>query len=113
MIFAPLAPNSACLLFNALDQRIKRMCKGIHTFNLKLGRDLSQIDSQIIQLLQMSAGVIHSDFEQSFIRAEVIPYDEYIEDGGESGAKSAGHMRLEGKEYEIQDGDVVHFRVGA
>ncbi len=59
-----------------------------------------------------AAGVIHSDFEKNFIRAEVICFDEYVADGGEAGAKAAGHMRLEGKEYEVVDGDVVHFRVG-
>ncbi|MGH0036934.1 MAG: redox-regulated ATPase YchF [Myxococcota bacterium] len=59
-----------------------------------------------------AAGVIHSDFESNFIRAEVIPFDAFVADGGEAGAKAAGHMRLEGKEYPIADGDVVHFRVG-
>jgi GTP-binding protein YchF len=59
-----------------------------------------------------AAGVIHSDFEKNFIRAEVIPFDAYIADRGEAGAKAAGHMRLEGKEYAVADGDVVHFRVG-
>ena len=55
------------------------------------------------------ASVIHTDFERGFIRAEVISYDEYIEHNGESGAKAAGVMRVEGKEYEVQDGDVMHF----
>jgi len=59
-----------------------------------------------------AAGVIHSDFEKNFIRAEVIPFERYRDDGGESGAKAAGHMRLEGKDYVVADGDVVHFRVG-
>jgi GTP-binding protein YchF len=63
-------------------------------------------------LAPRAAGEIHSDFESNFIRAEVIPFDEYIAAGGESGAKAKGTMRLEGKEYAIQDGDVVHFRVG-
>ncbi|GFO66025.1 redox-regulated ATPase YchF [Geomonas paludis] len=57
-----------------------------------------------------AAGVIHSDFEKGFIRAEVISYDDYIASGGESGAKEKGLMRLEGKEYVVQDGDVMHFR---
>ncbi len=57
-----------------------------------------------------AAGVIHTDFERGFIRAEVIKYDEYIHYQGESKAKEAGKMRLEGKEYVVQDGDVVHFR---
>jgi ribosome-binding ATPase len=57
-----------------------------------------------------AAGVIHTDFERGFIRAEVISYADFILYGGEQGAKEAGKMRLEGKEYIVQDGDVVHFR---
>ncbi len=57
-----------------------------------------------------AAGVIHTDFERGFIRAEVTSYDDFIECGGEQGAKDAGKLRLEGKDYIVQDGDVVHFR---
>ncbi|MEI6305439.1 MAG: redox-regulated ATPase YchF [Deltaproteobacteria bacterium] len=57
-----------------------------------------------------SAGVIHSDFEKGFIRAEVIAFDDYITCNGEAGAKEKGLMRLEGKEYTVKDGDVMHFR---
>ena len=57
-----------------------------------------------------AASVIHNDFEKGFIRAEVIGYDDYIACQGETGAKEAGKMRLEGKEYVVQDGDVMHFR---
>ena len=57
-----------------------------------------------------AAGVIHTDFEKGFIRAEVIAYADYIAGQGEAGAKEAGKWRLEGKEYVVQDGDVVHFR---
>jgi GTP-binding protein YchF len=57
-----------------------------------------------------AAGVIHTDFERGFIRAEVISYDDFIACGGEHGAKDAGKLRLEGKDYIVQDGDVVHFR---
>jgi GTP-binding protein YchF len=57
-----------------------------------------------------AAGVIHTDFEKGFIRAEVIAYNHFIEFNGESGAKEAGKWRLEGKEYRVKDGDVVHFR---
>ncbi len=57
-----------------------------------------------------AAGVIHTDFERGFIRAEVIQYDEYVKNKGEQGSKEAGKMRLEGKEYIVQDGDVMHFR---
>jgi GTP-binding protein YchF len=57
-----------------------------------------------------AAGVIHSDFEQGFIRAETIAYDDYVACGGEVGAREAGKMRLEGKDYVVQDADVMHFR---
>jgi GTP-binding protein YchF len=57
-----------------------------------------------------AAGVIHTDFEKGFIRAEVIAYDDYIAGKGEAGARDAGRLRLEGKEYVMQEGDVVHFR---
>jgi GTP-binding protein YchF len=57
-----------------------------------------------------AAGVIHTDFEKGFIRAEVIGYDDYVKFKGEQGAKEAGKWRLEGKEYIVQDGDVMHFR---
>ena len=57
-----------------------------------------------------AAGVIHTDFERGFIRAEVIAYDEYVKHKGEQGAKEAGKMRLEGKDYIVHDGDVMHFR---
>ncbi len=57
-----------------------------------------------------AASVIHNDFEKGFIRAEVIGYEDFIANKGEHGAKEAGKMRLEGKEYEVKDGDVMHFR---
>jgi len=57
-----------------------------------------------------AAGVIHSDFEKGFIRAETIAYDDYIAYNGEAGTKEAGKFRLEGKEYKVKDGDVLHFR---
>ncbi len=57
-----------------------------------------------------AAGVIHTDFEKGFIRAETIAYDDYITHQGEAGAREAGRLRLEGKDYIVQDGDVMHFR---
>ena len=57
-----------------------------------------------------AAGVIHTDFEQGFIRAETIAYDDYVACGGEAGARDAGKLRLEGKDYVVQDGDIMHFR---
>ena len=57
-----------------------------------------------------AAGVIHSDFERGFIKADVASYTDYVELGGEAGCKAAGKLRMEGKEYVVQDGDVMHFR---
>jgi ribosome-binding ATPase YchF (GTP1/OBG family) len=57
-----------------------------------------------------AAGTIHTDFEKGFIRAETIAYDDYAALNGEAGAREAGKLRLEGKDYVVQDGDVLHFR---
>jgi ribosome-binding ATPase YchF (GTP1/OBG family) len=57
-----------------------------------------------------AGGVIHSDFERGFIRAETIAYDDFVALGGEQGAKEAGRMRSEGRDYVVQDGDVLLFR---
>ena len=54
--------------------------------------------------------MIHTDFERGFIRAETISYNDYVKYGGEAGARDAGPLRLEGKEYVVADGDVMHFR---
>ncbi|MCS7077826.1 MAG: redox-regulated ATPase YchF [Bacteroidia bacterium] len=59
-----------------------------------------------------AAGVIHSDFEKAFIRAEVISYEDFIQYGGEQAVKDAGKLRIEGKDYIVQDGDIMHFRSG-
>ena len=61
-------------------------------------------------LAPQAAGVIHTDFEKGFIRAETTAYDDYVTLGGEQGAKDAGKMRLEGRDYTVRDGDVLHFR---
>jgi GTP-binding protein YchF len=63
-------------------------------------------------LAPAAAGEIHSDFERGFIRAEVIGFEDYIACGGEAEARARGKMRVEGKDYVVQDGDVMHFRVG-
>ncbi len=60
-------------------------------------------------LAPQAAGVIHGDFERGFIRAETIAYDDYVALGGEAGAREAGKLRVEGKTYEVKDGDVLHF----
>jgi GTP-binding protein YchF len=57
-----------------------------------------------------AAGVIHSDFEKGFIKAETASYDDYVALGGEAGCRAAGRLRMEGREYVVQDGDVMHFR---
>jgi ribosome-binding ATPase YchF (GTP1/OBG family) len=57
-----------------------------------------------------AAGVIHTDFEKGFIRAEVVSYDDLVNSGSMNAAKEKGQLRLEGKEYEVKDGDVMHFR---
>ena len=64
-------------------------------------------------LAPQAAGVIHGDFEKGFIRSETIAYDDYISGNGESGAKEAGKFRVEGKTYEVKDGDVLHFLFNA
>jgi GTP-binding protein YchF len=61
-------------------------------------------------LAPQAAGVIHTDFEKGFIRAETISYEDFLELGGEAAAKEAGKMRLEGKDYTVHDGDIMHFR---
>ena len=57
-----------------------------------------------------AAGEIHTDFERGFIRAEVTSYEEFVACGGEQGAREAGKLRLEGKQYLVKEGDVMHFR---
>jgi GTP-binding protein YchF len=59
---------------------------------------------------QQAAGKIHSDIERGFIRAELVGYDDFMADGGMSGARDKGHLRLEGKTYEVKDGDIINFR---
>ena len=73
--------------------------KEVHAWQLKKGATAPQ-----------AAGVIHTDFERGFIRAETIAYDDYIKYKGEAGARDAGRLRLEGKDYLVKEGDVLHFR---
>jgi ribosome-binding ATPase YchF (GTP1/OBG family) len=73
--------------------------KEVHAWQVRKGATAPQ-----------AAAVIHTDFERGFIRAETIAYDDYIKYRGESGARDAGRLRLEGKEYLVQEGDVLHFR---
>ena len=83
---------------------------GLHTFFTAGPKEAKAWDVAIGATAPQAAGVIHTDFERGFIRAEVIGYDDYIACKGEQGAKEAGKMRLEGKDYVVRDGDVVHFR---
>jgi GTP-binding protein YchF len=83
---------------------------GLHTFFTAGPKEAKAWTAPIGATAPQAAGVIHTDFERGFIRAEVIGYDDYIACNGEQGAKEAGKMRLEGKDYVVRDGDVVHFR---
>ncbi len=83
---------------------------GLHTFFTAGPKEVRAWTLPVGATAPQAAGVIHSDFERGFIRAEVISYADFIAHGGEQGAREAGRLRLEGKDYVIQDGDVVHFR---
>lgn len=83
---------------------------GLHTFFTAGPKEVRAWTIKKGAFAPQAAGRIHSDFEKGFIRAEIIAYDDFIHYNGEIGAKAAGKWRLEGKDYIVQDGDVVHFR---
>jgi ribosome-binding ATPase len=83
---------------------------GLHTFFTAGPKEVRAWTVRRGATATQAAAVIHTDFERGFIRAEVIAYDDYIRHRGEQGAKEAGRMRVEGKEYIVQDGDVIYFR---
>lgn len=83
---------------------------GLHTYFTAGKKEVRAWTVKIGATAPQAAGVIHTDFEKGFIRAEVTAYDDYVAYNGEQGAKDAGKWRLEGKEYVVKDGDVVHFR---
>jgi hypothetical protein len=83
---------------------------GLHTYFTAGVKEVRAWTVRIGAHAPQAAGVIHSDFERGFIRAEVIAYDDFVSCKGEHGAKEAGKLRLEGKEYVVHDGDVMHFR---
>jgi GTP-binding protein YchF len=83
---------------------------GLHTFFTAGPKEVRAWTIAAGTTAPQAAGVIHTDFERGFIRAEVISFDDFVAYRGESGAKEAGRMRLEGKDYVVLDGDVVHFR---
>ncbi len=83
---------------------------GLQTFFTAGPKEVRAWTTKVGATAPQAAGEIHTDFEKGFIRAEVIAYDDYIAGNGEHGAKEAGRLRLEGKEYLVQEGDVMHFR---
>lgn len=95
-----------------LNRVIRAGCKllGLHHYFTAGEQEVRAWTIPVGAKAPQAAGVIHTDFEKGFIRAEVVGYDDFIAGKGEQGAKDAGKWRLEGKEYEMHDGDVVHFR---
>ena len=83
---------------------------GLQTFFTAGPKEVRAWTTKIGATAPQAAGEIHTDFEKGFIRAEVIAYDDYIAHNGEHGAKEAGRLRLEGKDYIVKEGDVMHFR---
>ncbi len=83
---------------------------GLHTYFTAGEKEVRAWTIRRGATASQAAGVIHTDFERGFIRAEVIAYADYVALAGEHGAKEAGRMRLEGKDYVVRDGDVMHFR---
>lgn len=83
---------------------------GLHTYFTAGVKEVRAWTVKVGAKAPQAAGVIHTDFEKGFIRAEVTSYNDFIEYNGENGAKEAGKWRLEGKDYVVQDGDVIHFR---
>ncbi len=83
---------------------------GLHTYFTAGVKEVRAWTIPVNATAPQAAGKIHTDFEKGFIRAEVIAYDDFIRNKGEAGAKEAGKWRLEGKDYVVADGDVVHFR---
>ena len=83
---------------------------GLETFFTAGPKEVRAWTTKVGATAPKAAGEIHTDFEKGFIRAEVISYDEFVAHNGEQGAKEAGRLRLEGKDYIVQEGDVMHFR---
>jgi GTP-binding protein YchF len=83
---------------------------GLHTYFTAGVKEVRAWTVPVGATAPQAAGVIHTDFEKGFIRAEVVSYNDFIQYRGEQGAKEAGKLRLEGKDYIVQDGDVMHFR---
>jgi GTP-binding protein YchF len=95
-----------------LDRVIRAGYKllGLQTYFTAGVKEVRAWTTKVGATAPQAAGVIHTDFERGFIRAEVVSYDDFVEYNGEQGAKEAGKLRSEGKDYIVQDGDVIHFR---
>ena len=109
------ARKSAAAARRAPARRRGRLAPGAQARGLDAAEVAASLDDPALApltALVRAAGVIHGDFERGFIRAETISYDDYVACGGEVGARDAGKMRLEGKDYVVGDGDVMHFRFG-
>jgi GTP-binding protein YchF len=83
---------------------------GLQTFFTTGPKEVRAWTTKVGATAPNAAGEIHTDFEKGFIRAETVSYDEFVDLGGENGARDAGKLRLEGKDYIVQEGDVMHFR---
>ena len=83
---------------------------GLQTFFTAGVKEVRAWTTKVGATAPQAAGEIHTDFEKGFIRAEVMAYDDFVAGNGEQGAKEAGRLRLEGKEYIVQEGDIMHFR---
>ncbi len=83
---------------------------GLQTYFTAGEKEVRAWTTHIGATAPQAAAEIHTDFEKGFIRAEVMAYDDFVACNGEHGAKEAGKLRLEGKDYIVQDGDVMHFR---
>jgi GTP-binding protein YchF len=83
---------------------------GLHTFFTTGPKEVRAWTVPVGATAPQAAGVIHTDFERGFIRAEVVTYDDFIANKGEAGARETGKLRVEGKDYVVRDGDVIHFR---
>ncbi|WP_417538337.1 DUF933 domain-containing protein, partial [Marinomonas sp.] len=82
----------------------------LHTYFTAGVKEVRAWTIKVNSTAPQAAGKIHTDFEKGFIRAEVVGYEDFVANNGEQGAKEAGKWRLEGKEYIVKDGDVIHFR---
>jgi ribosome-binding ATPase YchF (GTP1/OBG family) len=95
---------------NALIRASYRLLGLITFFTITGGKEVRAWTLRAGSTAYEAAGLIHSDIQRGFIRAEVVPQPALVAAGGLSGARAAGHVRLEGREYVVQDGDVIHFR---